>query len=179
MKIANKQDSFNQIKKLGLNRVPEIIATKNDRQKVEEFFNKYKAPVYVLRDVKHAMGKTYFIHDKNECFKHIDEYNDFFSLAVSIKSYPGRVLIGDIYISGDNVELTYSIDPEATARTLDQSIFSTIDDDRFWEVPGFSDLIKYITANNLFDVIVEFAVYKSGVGTKKEKVVIVELRTDY
>ena len=40
MKIANKQDSFNQIKKLGLNRVPEIIATKNDRQKVEEFFNK-------------------------------------------------------------------------------------------------------------------------------------------
>ena len=43
MKIANKQDSFNQIKKLGLNRVPEIIATKNDRQKVEEFFNKYKA----------------------------------------------------------------------------------------------------------------------------------------
>lgn len=84
MKIANKQDSFNQIKKLGLNRVPEIIATKNDRQKVEEFFNKYKAPVYVLRDVKHAMGKTYFIHDKNECFKHIDEYNDFFHLPFQL-----------------------------------------------------------------------------------------------
>ncbi len=179
MKIANKQDSFNQIKKLGLNRVPEIIATKNDKQKVEEFFSIYKAPVYVLRDVKHAMGKTYFIHDKDECLKHIDEYKDFFSLAVSIKSYPGRVLTGDIYISGDNVELTYSTDPEATSRTLDQSIFATIDDDRLWDVPGFSDLIKYVTANNLLDVIVEFAVYKSGVGTKKEKVVIVELRTDY
>lgn len=179
MKIANKQDSFNQIKKLGLNRVPEIIATKNDKQKVEEFFSKYKAPVYVLRDVKHAMGKTYFIHDKDECLKHIDEYKDFFSLAVSIKSYPGRVLTGDIYISGDNVELTYSTDPEATSRTLDQSIFATIDDDRLWDVPGFSDLIKYVTANNLLDVIVEFAVYKSGAGTKKEKVVIVELRTDY
>ena len=40
MKILNKQDSFNQIKKLRLNRVPEIIATKNDLAKVEEFLDK-------------------------------------------------------------------------------------------------------------------------------------------
>lgn len=179
MKILNKQDSFNQIKRLGLNRVPEIIATKQDREKVEQFLDKYKASVYVLRDVKHAMGKTLFLHSKEECLAHINDYDDLFSLAVSIKSYFGRVLTGDIFVNNDMVELTYSTDPEATHRNLEDSIYASIDDDRLWNVPGFGDVMKYVTANNLMGVIVEFAVYRSGVGTKKEKVVIVELRTDY
>lgn len=179
MKILNKKDSFNQIKRLGLNRVPEIIATKQDREKVEQFLDKYKAPVYVLRDVKHAMGKTLFLRSKEECLAHINDYSDLFSLAVSIKSYSGRVLVGDIFVDNDMVELTYSTDPEATHRNLEESIYASIDDDRLWNVPGFGDIMKYITANNLMGVIVEFAVYRSGVGTKKEKVVIVELRTDY
>lgn len=179
MKILNKQDSFNQIKRLGLNRVPEIIATKQDYKKVEQFLDKYKAPVYVLRDVKHAMGKTLFLHSKEECLAHITDYDDLFSLAVSIKSYPERLLIGDIYVNNDMVELTYSTDSEATHRNLEKSIYSHIDDDHLWDIAGFSDIIKYVTANNLMGVIVEFAVYRNKVGTKKENVVIVELRTDY
>ncbi len=179
MKILNKQDSFNQIKKLGLNRVPEIIASKNDLVKVEEFLNKNPAPVYVIRDVEHAMGKTYFVTTKQDCLEKAKTYASLFSLAVSIKSYPNRVLTGDIYVSGDNVELTYSLQPDGTHRDLDQSIYASLDEDRLWNIPGFSDLIKYITDKNLFDIIVEFAVYKNPVGTNKEKVLITELRTDY
>lgn len=179
MKIINKQDSFQQIKKLGLNRVPEIIASKNDKQKVEEFLDKNKAAIYVLRDIKYAIGKTFFITSKEECMEKINLYDDLFSLAVSIKSYPGRILIGDIMVNGDNVELTYSLDENTTHRNLDNSIYSSLDKDELWEIPGFNELIKYITEKNLFNVIVEFAVYKNKVGTKKEKVLIVELRTEY
>ena len=179
MKIANKQDSFNQIKKLGLNRAPEIVATKDEVERIEEFLNKNKGSVYVIRDLETAMGKYHFVKSKEECLKKIKEYKGKFSLAVSIKSYTGRVLTGDIFINGDNVELTYSLDPEATHRNLDQSLYAPLYDDKLWRIPGVSDLIKYITDKNLMNVIVEFAVYDNKVGSKKEKVLIVELRTDY
>lgn len=179
MKILNKQDSFNQIKKLGLNRVPEIIASKDDISKVEDFLNKNPAPVYVIRDAEHAMGKTYFVTSKEECIKKAKTYPSLFSLAVSIKSYPDRILTGDIFVSGDNVELTYSLSPDGTHRDLDKSLYGSLDEDALWAIPGFSDLIKYISDKNLFDIIVEFAVYRNKVGTNKEKVLITELRSEY
>ena len=179
MKILNKQDSFNQIKKLRLNRVPEIIATKNDLAKVEEFLDKNHAPIYVIRDIEHAMGRTFFVSSKEECLAKAKTYPSFFSLAVSIKSYPNRVLIGDVYVSGDSVDMTYSLSPDGNHRNLDESIYASLDENRLWDIPGFSDLIKYVTDKNLFDVIVEFAVYKNPVGVNKEKVIITELRTDY
>ncbi len=179
MRIVNKQDSFNQIKKLGLNRVPEIIATKSEKELVEKFLDKNKAPVYVIRDVEHAMGKTYFVKSKEECLKKIGLYKGKFSLAVSLKSYPGRVLTGDIFVSGDNVQLSYSLEPEALHRDLENSVYANLCDDTLWRIPGFNDLIKYITDKNLMNVIVEFAVFDGKVGTKKENVLIVELRTEY
>lgn len=179
MKIASKQDSFNQIKKMRLNRVPEIITDNSNPNEVIAFMDKHPASTYVLRDVRYAIGKTFFITNKEECLEKIKKYDGLFSLAVSIKSYSGRKLIGDIFVSGDNVQLTYSTDENANHRNLEKSLYSNLYDDALWDIPGFNDLIKYITDKNLLNVIVEFAVYDHPVGTNKEKVLIVELRTDY
>jgi len=56
---------------------------------------------------------------------------------------------------------------------------TTMEDDKLWEVPGFNDLIKYVIEHNLKDTIVEFVVFNHNVGVNNEKVLIVELRSDY
>ena len=89
-------------------------------------------------------------------------------------------MIGDILVSGDRVELTASTDSNANHRNADEiSIYSNLYDDKLWRIPGFNDLIKYIADKNLMDIIVEFVVFDHKVGTKKEKVLITELRTEY
>lgn len=179
MKILNKTDSLNQIKRLGLNTVPEIVVSPNSLEKIDEFVKKYPASQYVLRDNSTALGK-YFYATKDEIKELAKNYTSPFSLAVSFYSYGGITLIGDILVSGDRVELTASTDSNANHRNADEiSIYSNLYDDKLWRIPGFNDLIKYIADKNLMDIIVEFVVFDHKVGTKKEKVLITELRTEY
>ena len=41
---------------------------------------------------------------------------------------------------------------------------------------GFDDVYGYLIKNNLIDITVEFTLYDRDVGTKKEKIVINEIR---
>ena len=56
---------------------------------------------------------------------------------------------------------------------------TTIEDNKLWDIPGFSKIMRYITEHELYDVIVEFSVYDCKIGVNKENVVISELRTAY
>ena len=179
MKILSKTDSLNQIKKMGLNSVPEIVVNPSDSDKVVSFMMKYPASEYVLRDVENPLGQFYYA-TQDEVLSLIKNYSTPFSIAVSFSSYGDFVLIGDIFVSGDRVELTASTNKNANHRSADDiSLYTNMYDDQLWEIPGFNDLIKYVADKNLLDIIVEFVVFDHKVGTKKEKVLITELRTEY
>ena len=179
MKILNKTDSLNQIRKLGLNTVPEIVVSPSNLIKIDEFVKKYPASQYVLRDTSQPLGQ-YFYASKDGVKEIAKNFTSNFSLAVSFYSYGKFLLIGDIMISGDRVELTASTNNNSNHRNADEiSIYSNLYDDELWKIKGFSELAKYIADKNLMDIIVEFVVFDKKVGTKKEKVLITELRTEY
>ena len=97
------------------------------------------------------------------------------------------ILVGDIKvhrgIGADIIDLTARTDSEATQRNIyenpEYNFHTTIEDNKIWDVPGFSKIMRYITDHELYDVIVEFSVYDCKIGVNKENVVISELRTGY
>ena len=76
-----------------------------------------------------------------------------------------------------------SLDPTASVRdalrnptfNLNTNIF----DKRLNEISNFDLIYQYISENELYNVIVEFALFDTGVGIKKENIIIYELRTHY
>ena len=47
------------------------------------------------------------------------------------------------------------------------------------KIPYFDLIYQYISDHNLQDIIVEFALFNSEVGIKKENIIVYELRTHY
>ena len=183
MKIESKQHSADVIKKLRLNGVPECVFHEFDEQGIKSFCAKYFSTKYILRDLDSPAGKYYFCANVDECLQNAKNYMGTFSLGVSCFSYTGLILLGEIYLTKENVTLIARTDDKANHRNIyenaDFKLNTTLEDDKLWEVPGFDLLIKYIIEHNLYDIIVEFVVYDKNVGVNNEKVLIVELRSDY
>ena len=76
-----------------------------------------------------------------------------------------------------------SLDPAASVRDAIRNpnfnLKTTIFDKELSRIPYFDYIYKYISDNNLYDIIVEFALFDKEVGEKKEKVIVYELRTNY
>lgn len=183
MKINSKKHSASIISKLNLNRVPEIVCEIYESSVIDVFCDKYIAKKYILRDLETASGKYFFCHNKEECLKLAKEYSGAFSLAVSCFAYENIVLLGEIYLTRDSITIVGSNDRTAHHRNVYQKAIinstTTLDDDKIWEVEGVEDVINYVVTHNLYDIIVEYVVYDKPVGVNNEKVLIVELRSDY
>jgi len=183
MKILSKAHSASIISKLNLNRVPEIVCDIYEASVIESFCDKYVVKKYILRDVENPSGKYFLCHNKDECLKSAKEFLGAFSLAVSCFSYENIVLLGEIYLTKDGIIIVGSDDKTVHHRNVYQKAIincnTTLDDDKIWKVDGVEDLIAYIVKHNLYDVIVEYVVYDKPVGINNEKVLIVELRSDY
>lgn len=188
MIIRNKSDSLRHIEKLGLNCFNEKVFNPRDEkmlEKINRFLEENDVERYVLRDVSKCQGRTFFNISKNEVYQSIKSYDDKFSIAVSSKNYGNYVLIGDIYIS-DTLEdfwLLASDNPNYNTRGVLRdpkwNISTDFYDKRIKYVPNIDKIIDYIFEHNLFNVVVEFAVYPKRVGKKNEFVAIFELRTHY
>lgn len=188
MIIRNKSDSLYHLEKLGLNYFPEKVFNPRDEkmlEKINKFLEDNDAERYVLRDVSKFQGRTFFNISKNEVYQNISFYSDKFSIAVSSKNYGKYVLIGDIYIS-DTLEefwLLASDNPNYNTRGVLKdpkwNISTDFFDRRIKYVPNIDKIIDYIFEHNLFNVVIEFAVYPERVGKKNEFVAIFELRTHY
>lgn len=104
-------------------------------------------------------------------------------MAVSCFAYEKIVLLGEILLTKESVTIVGGNSEGVKHRTVYQNAIinthTTLDDDKIWEVDGVEELISYIIKHNLYDVIVEFVVYDKPVGINNEKVLIVELRSDY
>lgn len=183
MNIKSKKESVRLIKELGLNGVPEEIISSYDESKIREFCSKYPAPIYILRDLYHPNGKYYLCYGVEECLLHAKNYESDFLLGVSVSSYEGKVLLGDILINKEKIVLTARTDKNSHHRNIysepEISLNTDWFDKKLWDIKGASSLIEYLVKHSLYDVIVEFVVYDNNVGIKNDKILIVEFRDNY
>lgn len=183
MKINSKKHSANIISKLNLNRVPEVVCGIYEASVIHSFCDKYVSKKYILRDLENPSGKYFFCHSKEECLNSAKEYSGAFSLSVSCFAYENIVLLGEIYLTKNSVTIVGGNDKDIHHRNVYQKSIintcTTLNDDKIWEVDGVEDLVAYIVKHNLYDVVVEYVVYDKPVGINNEKVLIVELRSDY
>lgn len=183
IKIKNKKQSINLINQMGLNSMPQEVFSKENLARVKRFFEKNPAKEYVVRDIFTPMGKYALVKNFDECEKYVSTIpSNKFSLAVSFNDLE-RILLGDILVKDNFVTLSASTSPSANHRNIynnpEISLSCELFEDKLWNVPGFEKIIDYINQHNLFDVVVEFAIFKNKVGTHRDNVVIIELRSDY
>ena len=188
MIIKTKKESIEKIKQLNLNTFPAEVFDCNNLAKIEKFFLDNPAPEYVLRDSEKTSGKFFFVKNFDQCRQKLKNYKKNVTICVSFNDLKDDiVLLGDIKvkkeISEDIVDITARTDKEATHRNVYEkpefNFHTNLEDDKLWNIPGFSKLIGYITEHELYDVIVEFVVFDCPAGNKKEKVVIIELRSEF
>lgn len=185
MRIKSKIESLEAIKKLGLNQFYEIFLNGFEEQKIKLFLEDTKAEWYTIRD------KTTAASPKAKTVK-LDEVIDYcrganidkFTVCVSFRNYrEHQICVGEIRIHGDTIDYFLSNNPTYSPRDLlkdpDHSGTSSIFDKRLRRIKGLEIAMDYAFEHNLVNVIVEFFVFNCNVGTKNEKIIIDELRTDY
>ncbi len=184
MKIINKLESINTINKLKLNKFPEQLFKTNEENKVIKFINKYPAKYYAIRDKSKANGIFKLQVSKEDVLQEIKDYSLYTINVSSINYKENQLLVGEIQILRNNeVYLTLSKDPSASVRDAlknpDYNLKTNIFDEKLNNIPYFDLIYNYIVNYELYDIIVEFALFDKNVGIKNEQVIIYELRTDY
>lgn len=184
MNINSKIESSRKIKELKLNKFPEQIFKIGEEKKIIEFLNRNPAVYYAIRDKSKSGGVFKLKVTADKVLEEIDGYN-IFSINVSSANYiNNQLLVGEIEIlSNGEVYTTLSLDPTASVRDAihkpDFNLKTTIFDKKLKNIPYFDVIYKYISDNNLYDIIVEFALFDKNVGEKQEKIIVYELRTNY
>jgi len=188
IKIKDKKDSVLKMKELGLNYFPLEVFSVDDIDGIKEFMEKYPAKEYVLRSANKAKGDFCFVKNIDEAKSNLSLFENDVTVCVSYNEYKEDIiLVGDIIVhksyGSESVDLTARTDIEATHRNIyenpEYNIHTSIEDDKFWDIPGISKIMRYISDHELYNVIVEFAVYAIRLGINKENVVITEIRTGY
>ena len=184
MKINNKLESIEAINNLGLNKFPEQLFKKGEQRKVKEFLKNNPANYYAIRDKMKPRGLFKLKVPYDRVLEDIKEY-DLFSINVSSSNYAdNQLLVGEIeLLSNGEVYSSLSLDPSASVRDAvskpDFNIRTNIFDKELDNIPHFDYIYKYISDNNLYDIIVEFSLFDIEVGIKKERIIVYELRTNY
>lgn len=188
IKIKDKKDSINKMKELRLNYFPLEVFAVNDIEGIKKFFEKFPSDEYVLRSPNKTNANFFYVQNFTQAFEKLSYFSNEVTVDVSYRPYKNDIiLVGDIKVhkglGADTVDLTARTDCEATQRNIYENpkynLHTTIEDNKLWDIPGFSKIMRYITEHELYDVIVEFSVYDCKIGINKENVVISELRTGY
>lgn len=184
MLIKNKLESMKEISKLGLNKFPEQLFKANEEEKVKGFLARYPAKYYAIRDKSKSGGIFKLKVEESDILAEIKGYN-LFSINVSSANYvENQILVGEIEIlSNGDVYVALSVDPTASVRDAvinpTFNLKTDIFDKKLNQIPHFDLIYQYIINHNLQNVIVEFAMFNTEVGIKKERIIVYELRTDY
>lgn len=184
MVIKNKLESMKEITKRDLNKFPEQLFKAVEQEKVEKFLSSFPAQYYAIRDKSKAGGIFKLKVKASDVLIEITDYN-LFTINVSSANYvQNQILVGEIEIlSNGEVYVILSVDPTASVRDAIRNptfnLKTDIFDKKLNKIPNFDLIYEYIIAHNLKDVIVEFALFNTEVGTKKERIIVYELRTHY
>lgn len=189
IKIKDKKDSINKMKELRLNYFPLQVFDVKDIDGIKKFFDENPAEEYVLRSPNKTNGNFFYVENFEKAKEKLSYFTNEVTVDVSYRPYKEDIiLVGDIkvhkgYDGVDMVDLTARTDSEATQRNIYENpqynLHTTIEDNKLWNIPGFSKIMRYISDYGLYDVIVEFSVYDCKIGVNKDNVVISELRTAY
>ena len=184
LKIKNKTQSYNAIKKLNLNVFPMVHCKKGDIDKIEKFVKENGDVTYIVRDEILISRKSITRVKKEELINYVNLSERYTVEVESITYADNRVLFGDIKIGTDNSFWFVGTDDGKVSGREKYSqykwnINTDIFDKKIDRIPNINKIIKYINDNKLENVIVEFAVFDRPVGVNNENVVIFELRTDY
>ena len=188
IEIKDKKDSIAKIKQMGINSIPVDVFSVDNKESIKRFFENNPASEYIMRSTIKAQGLFFFVKDYEEAEQYLDKYQQEVTIAVSVRPYKEDiVLLGDVIVKrsgmSEMVDITARDDIDATHRNIYEkpkyNFHASLEDDRLWKIPGFSKLMRYISDHELYDVILEFVVYDCKVGTYKENVVIIEMRTGY
>lgn len=186
--IKNKKDSINKMKELKLNYFPLEVFDVSDLDGIKKFFEDNRAEEYVLRSPNKTNGNFFYVQNFEEAKEKLQYFSKEVTVDVSYRPYKESiVLVGDIKVHRgygvDVVDLTARTDSGATQRNIYENpqynLHTTLEDNKLWDIPGFSRIMRYISDNELYDIIVEFSVYDCKIGVNKDNVVISELRTGY
>lgn len=186
--VKDKKDSIAKIKQMGLNHFPQDVFDVDDTEGIKNFFEKYPAAEYIMRNPDKTNGSFYFVKNYDEAQSHLADFEEEVTISVSMNPYKEDiVLLGDICVKRDGgsemVDITARDDEEATHRNVYENpkynLHASLEDDRPWKLPGFSKLMRYIAEHELYNIIVEFVVYSCKVGVYKDNVAIIEVRTTY
>lgn len=184
MLIKNKLESMKKITQLGLNKFPEQLFKAGEEKKVEEFLTRFPAQYYAIRDKSKAGGVFKLKVTASDVLAEIRDYS-LFTINVSSANYiENQILVGEISIlSNGEVYTTLSVDPSVSVRdALKNPTFNLktdIYDKKLNRIPNFDFIYQYIVNHNLKNAIVEFALFNTEVGIKKEKIIVYEIRTHY
>lgn len=188
IKIKDKKDSILKMREMNLNTMPCEVFSADDVEGIQKFFEEHKGEEYILRSTDKAQGEFVFVKNFQEAEENLHIFENHVTVAVSFRPYAEDiVLIGDVCLSrrggGEVVDITATTKTDGTHRGVyeepEYNMHASLEEDRVWKIPGFSKLMRYISEHELYDVIVEFAVYDIKVGLNKENVLISELRTSY
>ena len=184
MIIRNKIDSLEKIIELKLNKFPEKLLKKGDINETLDFIKVYPAEFYAIRDKSKSCGNFKLKVPRDKVIEEISNY-DLFTINVSSANYEeNQLLVGEVefFRNGDvyccvSTNQKYSVRGECKNPdfNLKTNIFNkTLDD-----IPYFDDVYEYISRNELYDIIVEFALFDKNVGIYSENIIIYEIRTHY
>ena len=183
--IKNKFESFKTIKQLRLNTLPAEYFESFDESLIKKFFEKYPYDLYVVRDFGKASSNLFrFNLSKEQVIKHVKNAKQFL-INVSTSNVKGhQICTGAILIKRDmSVSLSVACRDDFSVRDAEvnpeYSFNCDIEDRRLKDIDGLDQVIDYIFKKNLFDIMVEFASMDVNFGTENEKVLVLELRTNY
>lgn len=185
MIIENKIESMKVIKELKLNTLPEEYFEKYNEEKIKQFIEKYSEKYYAVRIKDSSMSNKHKLAvPKEELIEYCKGLKNF---TINVSSYcykENQILCGEIKIYKDmKIEYIVSNNPSYSVRDVynnpDYSGKSDIYDKKIKYINGLNEIIDYIFEYNLFDIIVEFTVFKCNLGINNENIVIWELRTNY
>lgn len=188
IRVRNKKESVEVMKKLSLNYFPLEVFDKNDEEGISNFIKKFPSQEYVLRNAGKAKGNFFYVTNFDEAREKLNSFENDVTICVSYRPYKNKVLlVGDICIEkkdGDVfVQLTARDDKKATHRNIYEkpkyNLNCSLEDDELWKIDGIDKVIEYVVNNQLFGCIVEFALYSIKLGINNENIVISEIRTGY
>ena len=184
MIINNKIESLEKIIELNLNKFSEKLFKKGDVNEILDFIKIYPAEFYAIRDKSKSCGNFKLKVPRDKVIEEIKDY-DLFTINVSSANYEeNQLLVGEVefFRNGDvyccvSTNQKYSV--RDACKTPDFNLKTTIFDKTLNDIPYFDDVYEYISRNELYDIIVEFALFDKNVGIYSENIIIYEIRTHY
>lgn len=184
IQIKKKDKSDKLIIKYGLNKMSESIFYKGQLQEVKDFMNKTQHAFYSMRDKNKSTSKFLYKLTPEEVIQNINNL-DRFSLNESLVDADTNHLIlqGDIQILKNWTCIASLSDERGISNRMVQNnpkykLFFNLINDIEPSILGLKQIIDYYIIHELFGFVLEFSLYDVPVGTKKENIIIWEIR-DY